>query len=187
VVLEVASALVLLIGAALMLQTMAKLRSIDLGFRPEGILTLRTVLPGQKYDTPEKRQSFYDRVLESAAALPGGRERGLLRDASLPECRQYQQLQHRRQAAAAQRSRRRAGSRGYGRLSEDAGNSSAGRQAARPARSRSECAQRCRTQSDLRETRIGRKRVALGGRQDLPFSVRAEPESTRLHGGWVVV
>jgi putative ABC transport system permease protein len=71
VVLEVASALVLLIGAALMLQTMAKLRSIDLGFRPEGILTLRTVLPGQKYDTGDKRQSFYDRVLEGARALPG--------------------------------------------------------------------------------------------------------------------
>jgi predicted permease len=71
VVLEVASALVLLIGAALMLQTMARLRSIDLGFRPEGILTLRTVLPNQKYNTPEKRQSFYDRVIESARALPG--------------------------------------------------------------------------------------------------------------------
>jgi predicted permease len=71
VILEVASALVLLVGAALMLQTMSRLRSIDLGFRPDHILTLRTVLPNQKYDTPDKRQTFYDRVLDAARALPG--------------------------------------------------------------------------------------------------------------------
>src|SRR5258706_2469720 len=71
VVLEVGSALVLLIGAALMLQTMARLRSIDLGFRPDHILTLRTVLPNQKYNTPDKRQTFYDHVIDGVLALPG--------------------------------------------------------------------------------------------------------------------
>jgi predicted permease len=71
VVVEVGSALVLLVGAGLMLQTMAKLRAIDVGFRPENLLTLRTMLPNQNYDTPEKRQSFYDRVLDGVRALPG--------------------------------------------------------------------------------------------------------------------
>src|SRR5205085_2684690 len=48
VILEVASALVLLTGAGLMIQTMAKLRSVDLGFRPDHLLTLRTAM-GPKY------------------------------------------------------------------------------------------------------------------------------------------
>src|SRR5262249_55737005 len=44
VVLEVALALVLLIGAGLMLQTMARLRSINLGFRSDHLLLARTIL-----------------------------------------------------------------------------------------------------------------------------------------------
>src|SRR5439155_7501331 len=48
VVLQVAAALVLLAGAGLMLRTMANLRAIDLGFRPDHVLTLRTSLPALK-------------------------------------------------------------------------------------------------------------------------------------------
>src|SRR4029077_4924319 len=44
VVLQVAVALVLLAGAGLMLRTMANLRAIDVGFRPDHLLTLRTTL-----------------------------------------------------------------------------------------------------------------------------------------------
>ena len=49
VVLQVAAALVLLTGAGLMLRTMANLRGIELGFRPDHLLTLRTTLPQPKY------------------------------------------------------------------------------------------------------------------------------------------
>ena len=49
VVLQVAAALVLLAGAGLMLRTMANLRAIELGFRPDHLLTLRTTLPQSKY------------------------------------------------------------------------------------------------------------------------------------------
>ena len=52
VVLQVAAALVLLAGAGLMLRTMANLRAIDLGFRPDHLLTLRTTLPQTKYRDP---------------------------------------------------------------------------------------------------------------------------------------
>ena len=45
VILEVAAALVLMVGAGLMLQTVAQLRAIDIGFRPDHLLTLRTTLP----------------------------------------------------------------------------------------------------------------------------------------------
>jgi putative ABC transport system permease protein len=71
VVAEVAAALVLLVGAGLMLKTMARLRAIDLGFRPERMLTLRTILPRNKYREPAPRLAFYERVLDGVRALPG--------------------------------------------------------------------------------------------------------------------
>ena len=71
VVLQVAAALVLLVGAGLMLRTLANLRAIDVGFRPDHLLTVRTFLPTTRYSTGALRQAFYDRVVEQARALPG--------------------------------------------------------------------------------------------------------------------
>ena len=71
VVAEVAIALVLLVGAGLMLRTLSRLRSIDVGFRPDHLLTLRTTLPRQKYQDPARRIAFFDRVLAGVNALPG--------------------------------------------------------------------------------------------------------------------
>src|SRR4029453_3808028 len=71
VVLQVATALVLLTGAGLMLRTMANLRGLELGFRPDHLLTLRTTLPQPKYQEPAQRLSFYDRVVADVRALPG--------------------------------------------------------------------------------------------------------------------
>ena len=73
VVLEVAIALMLLTGAGLMIQTMAKLRAVDLGFRPDHLLTLRTAL-GPKYRDPQKQLDYFQRVLRETNALPGVRE-----------------------------------------------------------------------------------------------------------------
>jgi putative ABC transport system permease protein len=70
VIIEVAAALVLLAGAGLMIQTMAKLRAIDLGFQSDHLLTLRTAL-GPKYNDQVKRLDYYQRVLDRAAVLPG--------------------------------------------------------------------------------------------------------------------
>jgi putative ABC transport system permease protein len=71
VVLQVAAALVLLTAAGLMLRTMANLRGIELGFRPDHLLTLRTTLPQSKYREAAQRLSFYDRVIADVRALPG--------------------------------------------------------------------------------------------------------------------
>jgi putative ABC transport system permease protein len=71
VVLQVAAALVLLAGAGLMLRTMANLRGLELGFRPDHLLTMRTTLPQSKYREPAQRLSFYDRVIADVRALPG--------------------------------------------------------------------------------------------------------------------
>jgi len=60
-----------MVGAGLMLQTVARLRAIDIGFRPDRLLTLRTTLPRAKYQDPVKRIGFYHRVLEGVRGLPG--------------------------------------------------------------------------------------------------------------------
>jgi predicted permease len=71
VVLQVAAALVLLVGAGLMLRTLANLRAIDVGFRTDHMMTMRTTLPSTRYQDPLKRLVFYDRVTADARRLPG--------------------------------------------------------------------------------------------------------------------
>ena len=71
VVLQVAATLVLLVAAGLMLRTLANLRAIDVGFRAENLLTMRTTLPQPKYADQAKRTAFYDRVLAGVRGLPG--------------------------------------------------------------------------------------------------------------------
>jgi putative ABC transport system permease protein len=68
---EVALALVLLVGAGLLIQTLFKLRNQYSGLRPENVLTLRTNLPDTKYKEHSKRVAFYDQVLERVKSLPG--------------------------------------------------------------------------------------------------------------------
>ena len=68
---EVGVALVLLVGAGLLIQTLFRLRSQYSGLRPENILTLRTNLPENKYKEQSKRVAFYDQVLERVSSLPG--------------------------------------------------------------------------------------------------------------------
>ena len=71
VVLQVAATLVLLVAAGLMLRTLANLRAIDIGFRSDNLLTMRTTLPQPKYADPARRMDFYDRVLRGVRELPG--------------------------------------------------------------------------------------------------------------------
>ena len=71
VVAEVALALVLLVGAGLLIQTFYQLRNQYSGLRPENVLTLRTGLARNRYDEHHKRVSFYSQVLERVKSLPG--------------------------------------------------------------------------------------------------------------------
>ena len=52
------------------LQTVARLRAINIGFRPDHLLTVRTTLPRAKYQDPVKRIGFYHRVVEGVRACP---------------------------------------------------------------------------------------------------------------------
>jgi putative ABC transport system permease protein len=74
---EFAVALVLLVGAALLVQSFWRLQRVDLGFNPSSVLTARLWLPQPNdpqsgpYFTHAARVQFYERVLDRIAALPG--------------------------------------------------------------------------------------------------------------------
>jgi hypothetical protein len=79
VVAEVTLAVVLVIGAALMVKSLAALGRIDLGFKPEHMLTMRVSVPNARYDTPEKVVNFYRQLNEKVRALPGVQSAGFVR------------------------------------------------------------------------------------------------------------
>ena len=68
---EMALALVLLAGAALLMRSFYQLRSTDPGFDAHGVLTFSVDLPGAKYKGDEKQFEFYNRALEKIRAIPG--------------------------------------------------------------------------------------------------------------------
>ena len=82
VVVEMALAVVLLVGAGLMLRSLWSLQQIRLGFDPANVLTMRLSLPQASYQKPEEVVLFYDRVLSSVRSLPGVQVAGAVR--SLP-------------------------------------------------------------------------------------------------------
>jgi putative ABC transport system permease protein len=71
VVAQFAMAFALLVGAALMIETLWNLRSVNLGFRADHLLTMGVPLPDKKYNTNEKIRAFYRDVLDRTRALPG--------------------------------------------------------------------------------------------------------------------
>ena len=71
VVSEVALALMLLIGAGLLVRSLMGLRAIDAGFDPRNVLTATVDIPMARYTTAERRNQFFDRVVQSVRGLPG--------------------------------------------------------------------------------------------------------------------
>ncbi len=77
IVAEVAVALVLLVGGALLLRTFISLERSDLGFDPSGVTVGFIAPPQVRYPTAAERVTFYDQVLERAQAVPGVRTAAL--------------------------------------------------------------------------------------------------------------
>jgi predicted permease len=71
VIAEVTLALVLMVGAGLMLKSFRNLQRVDPGFNPDGVLTMRMLLPFEIYQTPAQRASFYKQALERIGSAPG--------------------------------------------------------------------------------------------------------------------
>jgi putative ABC transport system permease protein len=71
VVAEMSLAVLLLVGAGLLIRSFARLTNVDPGFDPSNAVTFAVGLPESTYDTDAKRTVFYDRVRSELASLPG--------------------------------------------------------------------------------------------------------------------
>ena len=71
VVFEVATALVLLICAGLMIKSFLNLQDVKLGFNPDRLLTVRLQLSGTKYREDVSATNFYQQLLERVETMPG--------------------------------------------------------------------------------------------------------------------
>ena len=71
VVAEVAIAVLLTIGAGLLVRSYVALVHVDPGFDTSGLLAVELNAGGPRYDTPEKRRTFWRDLVGAAAALPG--------------------------------------------------------------------------------------------------------------------
>ena len=73
VITELALAVMLLTGAGLLIKSLWRLQQVDLGIKPERVLTMQLALRGQRYDKPEQVRDFNLRLVGQTRSLPGVR------------------------------------------------------------------------------------------------------------------
>jgi predicted permease len=83
VVVQIALALTLLVGSGLAARSFQRLASVDPGFDPTGVLSLRLSLPELRYESDESRLQFHRQLLERLTALPGATAVGAVSDLPL--------------------------------------------------------------------------------------------------------
>lgn len=68
---QIALSTVLLIGAVLLLRSFCRLHSVEPGFRPSNLLTVRLTLPRARYNTDVMKKTFFQELMERLATIPG--------------------------------------------------------------------------------------------------------------------
>ncbi len=71
VIAEIALALVLLVGAGLMIRSFARLMAVDPGFDAQNVVTMRITLPASQYREQSHWLAFHDELLRRISAIPG--------------------------------------------------------------------------------------------------------------------
>ena len=71
VIIEIALALVLLVGAGLLLRSFVSLLRVEPGFDPSRTMTVKVSIPQMKYTNAAQQQSFFRQLFERLDALPG--------------------------------------------------------------------------------------------------------------------
>ena len=74
---EIAIALILMVGSGLLLRSFEKMRAVDLGFRPDHVLTAAYSLPRQQYPTQSSVDQFNEELIRRLRQLPGVNSVGL--------------------------------------------------------------------------------------------------------------
>ncbi len=70
---QIALSMVLLIGATLLMKSLARLERVDPGFQPSNLLTMQISLPPSRYDTGWKKAAFFNDLARRVQSLPGVR------------------------------------------------------------------------------------------------------------------
>ena len=68
---QITLSVALLIGATLLIQSLARIYRVDPGFQPDHLLTMHLSLSSPRYNSDEKKQAFYQQLIERVGALPG--------------------------------------------------------------------------------------------------------------------
>ncbi len=71
VVFQVSMAVMLVIGAGLLIKSFWRLQRVDPGFKPERVLSLSLTLPFAKYDKPDEINQFFNQLHDGVSNLPG--------------------------------------------------------------------------------------------------------------------
>ncbi len=79
---EVGIAIILLVGAGLLIKSFYKLQQVDLGFNPVSVVTMHLSLPDTRYAEPHKVSGFFNELVSRTESLPGVESAGLVN--SLP-------------------------------------------------------------------------------------------------------
>ncbi|MGH9906297.1 MAG: ABC transporter permease [Pyrinomonadaceae bacterium] len=83
VVIESAIAVVLLVGAGLLVRSLIQLQQTNPGFDANNVLTMSIALPRQKYSTPDKASNFFQELESRVGGLPGVESVGLVTELPL--------------------------------------------------------------------------------------------------------
>ena len=75
---QVALAMTLLTGAALLIRSQWKMQHVDPGFDPSGVLTVRLLLPATRYTSAEQVVTTFERIRDEASRIPGVRSAALV-------------------------------------------------------------------------------------------------------------
>ena len=78
VISEMAVAMLLLVGAGLMIKSLYKVQRVELGFNPTNVLTMRLSLPRTVYTKPQTQRSVFDGVMDRLHALPNVKSVGIV-------------------------------------------------------------------------------------------------------------
>jgi putative ABC transport system permease protein len=77
VVVEIATTLVLLVGAGLLIRSFYQLQQVNPGFSYDSLLSFSVSLPQKKYETDEQQINFFRQALQNIQALPGVKDVGM--------------------------------------------------------------------------------------------------------------